>query len=118
MDLIVGVSRLNEIWARIKLAYAILTRPAKAPTIKFANGVVLDLNNNAVLLEKETTLHCLENLYLTSDKHVVLMSGCDPDPTRPGYLHSIWLNPDLDADGRPLKATEKHVTRGGHVHDK
>lgn len=30
------------------------------------------------------------------------MSGRTPEE-RAGYVHGIWLNPDLDNDGRPLK---------------
>ena len=48
------------------------------------------------------------NLNIDCDKHVVINSGQDIDPNRnDGAKYSIWLNPELDENEKPMKYASK-----------
>lgn len=50
----------------------------------------------------ELEVHASGNIRLTSDQHIILTSG-NTREDRPGYRHSIWLNPELDNLRRPIQ---------------
>ncbi len=88
---------------KLKLCLMILISKNFKPTIKFSNGVELDIKNNKIILTKPLHIHCMEDIKLTSDKNVIIESGKKNDPNRPGYNYSIWLNCPKDSNGNPLK---------------
>lgn len=55
-----------------------------------------------ISLKGDFTLHTSGTLKLESDQHVILSSGRGKEE-RAGYRHSVWLNPDLDTEGRPVQ---------------
>jgi len=63
----------------------------------------LDIDGS-VMVRVKGDVHLLTNgeFRVTSAKDVVLLSGQNANPERPGYIHGIWENPPLDEQGRPL----------------
>jgi hypothetical protein len=49
----------------------------------------------------ELNLEFKEKITIKSKKDIILLSGMDKNPLRPGYLHSVWINPELDQNGNP-----------------
>lgn len=60
--------------------------------------------DGSILLKIKGDIHVATTgeFRVTSAKDVVLLSGQNPNPERPGYVHAIWENPPLDEEGRPL----------------
>ncbi len=71
------------------------------PIIILDNGMKLDLENRKLIIPSDFHLHTEGDLRLSSDKHVILHSGRTPE-SREGYVHGVWVNPDIDEYGRPL----------------
>jgi hypothetical protein len=92
----------QRLFQRIGLAARAFMAPLDSPRIQLKNGTILDLSTNTVIVNGAFTLHSTGELCLSTDEHLILLSGRTPEE-RPGYQHSIWLNPDFDDKGRPVQ---------------
>lgn len=68
-----------------------------------------DLENRKLILPDGYSIESQGSLNIKARDHLILSSGCDEEPTRPGHYHSIWLNTELDSEGRPLLADEAKI---------
>src|SRR5690606_16189146 len=75
------------------------------PQISLGNGTLLNLENGAIVVSGDLTIHATGSIKFKADQHLVLQSGQTPEE-RPGYLHSIWLNPEYDSEGRPVEQAD------------
>lgn len=91
-----------SLWQRLRMAWMIVMRRHWRPKIRFDNGVELDFDRHAIVMNHPTQLHCKENFSITTNKNLILESGRTPDPERPGYVYAIWENCDRDHQGRPI----------------
>lgn len=73
--------------------------------------ITIQKRGKVIHLSGDVTLHASGTLKLESDKHIILSSGKGKEE-RPGYRHSVWLNPDLDARGRPIQKLQLVNERG------
>lgn len=105
----------SELFERCKRAVVAFRTPYEVTTVRFDNGLVLDLANKCIVVPGDLTIHATGDFTLSSDKHVIIQSGCDPEE-REGYVHSVWLNPSFDEQGRPIKE-EDDILIEEHNHD-
>lgn len=87
---------------RIKTSWKILTSPALPAQVELAPGVKLNLTDHRIVIAGDFEIATQGTLTISAGKHLILQSARTPEE-RPGYLHSVWLNPDLDDQGRPVK---------------
>lgn len=64
----------------------------------------VDLRTKTITLCDGWKIKSTGNFYIDADKHILVNSGCDDDPKRPGYRHSVWINTPIDGEGYPVKA--------------
>ena len=63
-----------------------------------------DEESNTLTVNLDMKVKFKGNLNIDCDKHVVINSGQDIDPNRnDGSKYSIWLNPELDENEKPMK---------------
>ena len=67
-----------------------------------------DEESNTLTVNLDMKVKFKGNLNIDCDKHVVINSGQDIDPNRnDGAKYSIWLNPELDENEKPMKYASK-----------
>jgi hypothetical protein len=76
----------------------------KKPKINLTPTTQVIFGENTIYFTGDFHLNTTGNMYLTAQKHVVIQSGQDAEPDRPGYRHSVWINSKLDNFGRPLQS--------------
>jgi hypothetical protein len=89
---------------RLKIIWSLLTK--KQPEISLTPTSKVKFGENKVYFHGDFHLTSSGSLYLSADKHVIIESGQDQEPERPGYRHSVWINSPKDNFGRPLKDEE------------
>ena len=89
---------------RVKIIWRLLTK--KQPEISLTPSSRVKFGENKIYFNGDFHLACSGSLYLSANKHIVIDSGQDPEPERPGYLHSVWINSKKDNFGRPIKEDE------------
>lgn len=90
---------------RISWSIKAFKAPSKQPVLHLGNGVMLNLEHGVVVIDGDFDVCATGNLRLRAEKHLILESGQNQEE-RPGYLHSIWLNPVYDDAGRPSEDPE------------
>jgi hypothetical protein len=91
---------VDDLWFRLKLAFQVFLRAsAYRPFVEFETFKMT--KDHTLVLKYPLKIHCLENIELTSDKHVFVSSGQthDADAAVP---FSIWMNSERDSKGRPI----------------
>lgn len=71
------------------------------------NDCEINVTSGKITFYKEFNIHCKENLSITSDKHVIIMSGRDLSEDGE-TLHSVWTNPDVNEDNEPILVDKKN----------
>lgn len=93
-----------SLFDRLRWAVRAFMAPSTTPQIMIGDAV-LDLEQGILSVPGDFTIHTTGDLKFKSDQHVVIESGQSHEE-RPGYLHSIWLNPEYDDQGRPVQTPE------------
>lgn len=83
--------------------------------IQRGDGWELDTSTNTLTIKKDFKLKIEGTLEIQSNKDIVIDSGRNENPDRPGYLHSIWLNSPKDQDGKPLRLIQVQHKKTGHL---
>jgi len=76
---------------------------------------LMDYMNVVIKIDGTVVLHFPLGVRLTSDRDVIIMSGRDKNPKRPGYIHSVWENPDLNHLDQPIMKTHFLNIRTGEI---
>lgn len=82
----------------------------KSPEVKDALKVLVDKNiiefdteTNTLIINVDFRVKCKGMLNVDCDEHIIMTSGRDVDKTRDDNVpYAIWLNPDLDEEGKPI----------------
>lgn len=96
---------------RFTWAVTAFRAPRYEPVIKLADGIALDLHTKQIVIDGDFGVYATGNVTFRAEKHVIIESGRDDDPQRPGYRHSIWFNPDYDGFGRPVPEEQHLIMR-------
>ncbi len=92
---------MPNVFDRVKIIWRLLTQ--KHPEIPLTPHSKVKFGENKIYFDGDFHLESSGSLYLSAKKHIVIESGQDPEPGRPGYRHSVWINSQKDSFGRPLK---------------
>lgn len=90
---------------RLRAAIQAFIHPAPPP-LRF------DAATQRWVLEGDLAVHLTGSLRLSTDKHIILQSGRTPVPGRPGYVHGVWTNPPLNAEGQPVRLVLTRTPEG------
>lgn len=96
------ISPWADLVQRFRWAIQAFQAPRLQPQIEMGGGVVFDLEKRTLILPPDYRIEAQGNLSIGAQEHLMFFSGRDPE-SRDGYLNSIWFNPELDHEGRPLK---------------
>lgn len=89
------------LFQRVRLALGILLGwRVLRPVLKFPNGTELDLSAGVVRVRGRLVLHADGDLILESERHVLVRSGVGGARTGDGRRYAVWLNPEIDENGR------------------
>lgn len=92
---------LDYVISRIKSVFSLLLE--QKPRIVLEDGSTVDFKTGEIFINGDLKLHVKGNLYINSDKHIIINSGQKDEEYRKGYKYSIWLNSKLDRNGFPIK---------------
>lgn len=79
--------------------------------LELPGGILIDVERRIVKIPGDFKIHSTGTMTFKSDKHLIFQSGCDPEE-RPGYVHSIWFNPDMDENGLPIMEKSDKMIEG------
>jgi hypothetical protein len=66
--------------------------------------IEFDSDTGTIIINSDVAFTIKGNVQIDCEKHITLSSGKTVDPELDGVMpYAIWLNPDLDSDGNPVK---------------
>lgn len=95
-------SWLARLYQRASWAVKAFNATSLSPVIALENGLLFDPTRNLLIINGDCQIHSTGSMRISARKHVILQSGQDDEGDRPGYLNSIWFNPELDDENRPI----------------
>src|SRR5574344_1264270 len=69
----------------------------------FEDELDIEYKNKKLIIHSPLDIHFDNTVNISSDKHIILITNQDREKNRPGYTHSVWLNPEKDNNGNPIQ---------------